>query len=70
LDAFEGSFYQRVEVRVRLEDDRTVAASVYLAADPQGGDILLERWEAARFEVSGLADFLREDPGFSANGRD
>jgi hypothetical protein len=69
LDAFEGSFYERVEVGVVLGDGTRCCAWAYRAGREDDPDILLERWDAAGFAARGLAVFLQEDPGFSENGR-
>jgi gamma-glutamylcyclotransferase (GGCT)/AIG2-like uncharacterized protein YtfP len=68
LDAFEGTFYERVVVGVTLADGAAVSAMVYRAADPASAAILAEAWDAACFERDGLAAFLQEDPGFSGSG--
>lgn len=69
LDAFEGSFYDRIPVQVRPEDGTEVSAWVYLAGAGAGPDILPETWDAAWFARDGLKTFLRQDPGFSDSGR-
>jgi gamma-glutamylcyclotransferase (GGCT)/AIG2-like uncharacterized protein YtfP len=70
LDAFEGTFYDRVTLEVSLPDGTARSAWVYRAARPDDPAILSEVWEAGPFEKEDLAAFLRSDPGFLENGRD
>ncbi len=69
LDAFEGHFYERVEVAVSVGGGVADMAWVYRAAQPDGPDILVERWDLARFQREHLGSFLQDDPGFSGAGR-
>ena len=69
LDAFEGGFYERVEVGVALGDGTVSRAWVYRAGREDHPDILPELWDEAGFAAGGLSTFLQEDPGFLENGR-
>lgn len=70
LDAFEGTFYDRVPVEVALTDGTLLPAWVYRAGDGTSPDILPQHWEASRFAREELGAFLQEDPGFQESGRD
>ena len=62
LDEFEGAFYDRVPVAVRLEQGgATASAWVYRAARPEDPDILPEAWVAEHFARESLARFLQEE---------
>jgi gamma-glutamylcyclotransferase (GGCT)/AIG2-like uncharacterized protein YtfP len=68
LDAFEGGFYERVELRVLRPAGLAGRAWVYVAACPEAPEILAEAWDAGRFAREALEAFLRADPGFSQGG--
>lgn len=69
LDAFEGTYYDRVMVEVLAADGTATAAWVYRAARADDPAILTEAWDAAAFEQNHLEAFLDTDPGFSEAGR-
>ena len=58
LDTFEGSFYTRVPVSVRLSDGRMIPAQVYLVNKAFRNSLSDERWDAEEFRIRHLASFL------------
>lgn len=64
LDRFEGDFYRRVPVTLKLERGGEIPAEVYAAAREDHPDVSPELWSAEEFERTHLESFLREDPGF------
>lgn len=61
LDAFEGSFYERVEIRVQLvggENEETHRAQTYLVRDGFRSQLTDELWNAEAFAKTGLSEFI------------
>lgn len=58
LDAFEGEFYERCAVEVRLPDGRACAAATYLVATAGRAALTRQRWSLAAFERRHLESYL------------
>ncbi len=58
LDAFEGAFYERVQVTVRLDDGTSAPACVYLVVPARRHELEPVLWDAETFRRLHLAGFL------------
>ena len=58
LDAFEGPFYERLTVDVRLDDGTSVAAFAYVVVPAHRHELEPVRWDADAFRRLHLAQFL------------
>ena len=68
LDAFEGSFYDRVRVAVDVEPDERLQAEVYVVTPPERHRLSTQPWHLDDFRRDHLATFLASYHGFSALG--
>ena len=66
LDAFEGSFYDRVCVAVDVEPDERLEAEVYLVMPRHRHRPSARAWHLDDFRRDHLAAFLASYHGFSA----
>ncbi|WP_197525488.1 gamma-glutamylcyclotransferase family protein [Pseudobythopirellula maris] len=65
LDRFEGSQYQRLEIRVESNTGVSLMADAYLMAPGREGELTTEAWTLERFVASGaLAAFQARFGGF------
>jgi AIG2-like family. len=69
LDAFEGTYYQRIGVTLNTEKS-TVQAQAYVLRPRYYCLASAKPWDTARFEQQGLARFLRLTGGLADNGED
>jgi gamma-glutamylcyclotransferase (GGCT)/AIG2-like uncharacterized protein YtfP len=60
LDAFEGAFYERIEIFVRLDDHSKVVAATYRVAPAFRPQVLAELWDPETFQREHLAAFLAQ----------
>jgi gamma-glutamylcyclotransferase (GGCT)/AIG2-like uncharacterized protein YtfP len=58
LDAFEGPFYERIQVEPHLADGTRVPAFAYVVAPAHRHDLEPVRWDADAFQRLHLAQFL------------
>ncbi|MFN0125148.1 MAG: gamma-glutamylcyclotransferase family protein [Verrucomicrobiales bacterium] len=58
LDAFEGPFYHRTSVTVRLADGTTLDAETYVVAPAHRHELEPVAWDAEEFRQHHLASFL------------
>lgn len=58
LDAFEGDFYSRKSVLVRLADGRSIEADVYLVGENFRDSLSPERWDPEEFRANHLGSFI------------
>ena len=66
LDAFEGSFYDRVRVEVETAEGERRKAEVYVVASTHRHRLTAEIWHLDDFRREHLAAFLASYHGFSA----
>jgi len=58
LDTFEGDFYFRKPVSVRLADGRSIEVDVYLVRDEFRDSLSDELWDADEFRANHLNSFI------------
>lgn len=62
LDAFEGPFYERMEVQVRLPDGACAPAWAYVVVPSHRHELDPDRWDAEEFRRHHLAHFFGPKP--------
>jgi len=62
LDAFEGPFYQRTPVTVRLADGTAIEAETYIVTPAHRHELEPATWDAEEFRQHHLASFLGPKP--------
>lgn len=60
LDEFEGSFYERVLIKVMTPDGTSPPAEAWIVAPAQRHHVLPFPWDAHRFFTEQIGDFLRQ----------
>ena len=66
LDAFEGSFYDRVRVETEMAEGGRLEAEVYVVAPRHRHRLSAQTWHLDAFRRDHLAAFLASYHGFSA----
>lgn len=69
LDAFEGAYYQRRPVRVRIAAGSESQVDCYLFRPEYRHLLTCREWDYAAFLRNGKAEFQRRYQGFAALGR-
>lgn len=62
LDAFEGPFYERREIEVRLADGTSAPACTYVVAPSHRDELAPDRWDAEEFRRHHLVHFFGPKP--------
>ena len=57
LDAFEGDFYFRKPLSVRVADGRSIEAEVYLVGEEFRDSLSAEHWDPEEFRANHLGSF-------------
>jgi gamma-glutamylcyclotransferase (GGCT)/AIG2-like uncharacterized protein YtfP len=60
LDAFEGSFYDRITLKVQTSDGVTFPADAWIVAPRGRHEVLSTPWDAHRFFSEQLRDFVAQ----------
>jgi gamma-glutamylcyclotransferase (GGCT)/AIG2-like uncharacterized protein YtfP len=61
LDRFEGEYYERRVVEVRIDKDKQVVAFTYVIREKYKNILSGEQWDIQRFEREEIGNFLRKN---------
>lgn len=65
LDAFEGDYYQRSEVKLMVDSNKIITAETYLVKNEYLGILSKEIWTTKLLNKGGLTRFLKGYPGWT-----